>query len=557
VIRDRRSTVVDVGVDFGSTGLRAAYSVPGEPARFVALADERWPWLLCVAAPSGPLPMSFPSVKSALGTMRLIRCSGESVEPFAVVVRGLEAARRMVETTAEAGIGKTVISVPARFSPRQRVALRDAANEAGLTDIALINDLVAAVIAHTRGAQDGVFLVCSMGYSGAELGLVRAAQGQYEVLGYESSAALGGSTFDEDVLIWLIRMLGKRNVASDPAQWDEARWRELRDDAQRIKEELGGSQQATWHGVVRDGAGTQVAVAIERTRFDMLLQLYVELMLDRAQALFTRSGLTSAEVGTVLLVGESAQLGQVTSLVSGLGHQVVPGHSEYLARGAAWYAERLGGRVVTTTNEPADTASPGVQSRGAQSRGVDEARRLIEGGRSEEAATLLRTTVEQARLLLEELAVPSPSTLPRSLLLAQSLLQQKQYDVAIGTSHRAWQEEPTRADVFEAMIDIHCAAAMADHDVARFPDADRWLRCAYGHDPSNTRVRSFLAERTYLHARELNALGRYREAVQILEQSLVWDPDHRAARELGQRLRRTTSARSVPPRGATSGRDEP
>lgn len=557
---DRPSAQVDLGLDFGSTGLRAAYSVPGEPARFVTLAKAQWPWLLCEPTPSGPLPVSFPSIKSKLGSVGLARYYGESVDPFEVVARGLDDARRLVEATASAGIGKTVISVPARFSSRQRTALRDAAGEAGLTDVGLINDSIAAVMAHTRGAQDGVFLVYGMGYSGAELGLVRAAQGQYQALGYESSAASGGSTFDEEVLTWLIRVLRRDSAAPDPSEWDELRWRRLRDDAQRIKEELGESGQPVCHAVVRDDAGNQVAVDIKRARFDTLLQLSVELTLDRAQVLYAQSGLTSADVGTVLLVGASAQLGQVTSLVAGLGQQVVPGSPEYLARGAAWHAERLGrvtsagqgDQVVTIADESADT-----ESRGVESHSVEEARRLIDQGRRDEAASLLRKTVEQARQLLEELAAPSSAALPRLLLLARSLLQQKRYDTAIGASHQAWQEEPTRPGVFEAMIDIHCTAAMADHDVAHFSDADRWLRCAYGHDPSNTRVRGFLAERTYLHARELSRLGRHREAFQILEQSLVWDPDHRAARELRQRLSRTTSVRSVRSRGATGGRDEP
>ncbi|MGH3717765.1 MAG: Hsp70 family protein [Pseudonocardiaceae bacterium] len=549
---DRPSTLVDLGLDFGSTGLRAVYSVPGKPARFVALADAQWPWLLCEPTPSGPLPVSFPSIKSRLGSVGLARCDGEFVDPFEVVVRGLDAARRLVEATASAGIGRTVISVPARFALRQRAALRDAAGEAGFTDVGLIDDSVAAVIAHTRGTQDGVFLVCSMGYSGTELGLVRAARGQYQALGHESSAAPGGSTFDEEVLTWLIRVLRKSSGSPDPSQWDEARWRRLRDNAQRIKEELGASAQEICHGVVCDDAGTQVAVDIKRARFETLLQPYVELIVDRAQVLLAQSGLTPADVGTVLSVGASAQLGQITSLIAGLGHQFVPGSPEYLARGAAWQAERLGGviaagsgeRVVTMADEPADTPS----------HGVEEARRLIDQGRSDEAATLLRKTVEQARVLLEELAAPAPSALPRLLLLARSLLRQKQYEAAIGASHRAWQEEPTRPDVFEVMIDIHCAAAMADPDVARFSDADRWLRCAYGHDPSNTRVRGSLAERTYLHANELSRLGRYRESFQALQQCLAWDPDHRAARELRHRLSRTISVRS---RGATGGRDEP
>ncbi|MGH4023129.1 MAG: Hsp70 family protein [Pseudonocardiaceae bacterium] len=551
--RDRPAAQTHVGLDFGSTGLRAVCSVPGEPARFITLTDAQWPWLLCEPTPSSPLPVSFPSIKGKLGSAELVRCHGESLDPFDVTVRALDAIHRLVAAPAPASIGKTLISVPAGFSPRQRAALRDAAGEAGFTDVGLIKDSVAAVMAHTGGAKDGVYLVYSMGYCGTELGLVQAAHGQFQELDHECLAVPSGSTFDEEVLIWLIRALRRSNAAADLADRDETQWRLLREEAQRVKEELSSSGRPSCHAVVADGAGSQVRTDITRTRFEALLQIYLEPTRDRAQLLLARSGLTAADVQAVLLVGAGAQLEQVSSLVTGLGQQVVHESPDCLARGAVWQAGRLGGgeaggpgdQVAAKTAQPTGPASPRDTS-----PGIEQARRLIDQGRSEEAAALLRDVVEQARQLLTELAAPSSAALPRLLLLARSLVQQKRYDAAVGTSHRAWQEDPTRPDVFEAMIDIHCAAAMADHEVAHFSDAERWLRCAYGHDPSNTRVRGFLAERTYLHARELSRLGKYREASEALEQSLVWDPDHGAARELGHRLSRITSVRARGGRGA-------
>ncbi|MGH3795768.1 MAG: Hsp70 family protein [Pseudonocardiaceae bacterium] len=547
----RRSPRVDLGLDFGSTGLRAAYSAPGTTARFVTLDAAQWPWLLFEPTPSGPLPVSFPTVKSTLGAVGPVRCDGEAVDPFGMVVRGFGAARRLVQTAASAGIGKTVISVPARFSARQQATVRDAAGEAGLTDVGLVNDSVAAVIGHTRGAQDGVFLVYGMGYSGAELGLVRAQRGRYRALGQQSLAEPGGSTFDEEVLAWLIRILRQRSGSVDPSQWDESRWRRLRDDGQLIKEELGAPGPAVCHGVVHDDAGNRIPVDIERVRFATLLRHHVELVLDRAQVLFAQAGLTSAGVSTVLLSGGSTQLGQLPTLLAGLGHQVVPVSAESVARGAVWLAEHQGADVpASTPGEQVVTSAAGFA--GATSPGIDQARRLIDQGRSDEAAAMLRALVEQARLLLEELTTPSPSALPQLLLQARSLVQQGRCEAAVAASHQARQEEPTRPDVFEAMIDIHCAAAMVP-DGAAFSDADRWLRCAYHHDPSNTRVRDLLAERTYRHARDLSRSGKYREAVRAVDQSLVWDPDHRGAHELEHRLGRVTSVRS---RGARRQRDE-
>jgi tetratricopeptide (TPR) repeat protein len=190
------------------------------------------------------------------------------------------------------------------------------------------------------------------------------------------------------------------------------------------------------------------------------------------------------------------------------------------------------------------------------SPGVDEARRLAEHGQWDEAVALLRKIIDEAQGLLNEVAVmpraPKPPS-SRSLHRARTFLQGRRFDEAVGASHLAWQQEPTRPEVFEAMIDIHCAAAMASTDVEHFADADRWLRCAYGHDPSDARVRGLLAERTYSHAHELNALGRLGEAVQALEQGLEWNPDHRPTQELLHRLSRRSPVHF---RDATGARDE-
>jgi hypothetical protein len=67
---------------------------------------------------------------------------------------------------------------------------------------------------------------------------------------------------------------------------------------------------------------------------------------------------------------------------------------------------------------------------------------------------------------------------------------------------------------------------MSEITVERFPDAERWLACAYSHDQSNAQVRELLAERTYLHARQLARLGQRQEALTVVGQCLNWTPDH-------------------------------
>jgi tetratricopeptide (TPR) repeat protein len=86
------------------------------------------------------------------------------------------------------------------------------------------------------------------------------------------------------------------------------------------------------------------------------------------------------------------------------------------------------------------------------------------------------------------------------------------------------------------MIDIHCEAATANSAPEEYDDAIRWLRCALGHDESNARTRSLLAERHYLQAQELHRRGQTEEALQVVDECLHWSPDHPGAVKLQQSL---------------------
>jgi tetratricopeptide (TPR) repeat protein len=172
-----------------------------------------------------------------------------------------------------------------------------------------------------------------------------------------------------------------------------------------------------------------------------------------------------------------------------------------------------------------------------------EARALIGRGRHREAATLLNRIIDEAQRLLDRISA-APALRPAALAYlseARRRLKEGRYEEAVQCSHAAWRTQSDHSDdpeVFEEMIEIHCAAAMA----GRFDDAERWLRCAYWHDRTNTRIRGLLADRTYRHAVELRRQGKRDDAVAALRKTIEWDPDHEDAqallRQLGRRRRR-------------------
>ncbi|WAL98540.1 Hsp70 family protein [Streptomyces sp. Je 1-369] len=710
---------VSLGIDFGATGIRALYAPPDGPGRRL---DAEWgdgPWLLCEQADTGELPVTFPSLKSRLGSGRPVHVGGKPVDADRVVVQLLRSVRERVEAAARGRVAQTVISVPARFGSAQRAALRDAAREAGLDPTRLVSDSMAAVIGHMTERDSGTCLIYGMGYEGFEIGLVRSVRGHFRSLGYEGGATSGGRAFDAEALSSAVRLLRRHRGAGSVHGVDAAVWQGLRARGQEAREALGvpdGPEAAVLD--LELGAGPALWVRFARPDLDAYLERHVGRTLDRARALLDQSGMTPTDVDTLLLVGGNTRMEQVRSRVSALiGGETVQAPPELLALGALKHAVRLAGGAASSgpaaleegplepaaaTHDTLSDAPPltatlvGAEGQGAGARDVEGARRLVREGREEEAAAVLRGIIAEARELLDGLTrrgtperpvpsgpvagpgrgpgrgpgpvagsgpgpgsfpapgsapgpgsfpapgsgsgsfpgpgpgsgsgsfpgsgpgsapgsgsgsgsgptpasgpgpgpgsgsgptpasgpasgpgpgpasasasgqrlsssapgpstghAPPPATSParapapvfdytsqRQIARARALLSLGRYDHAVQASHIAWQDAATRpagADMLDAMIDVHCAAAMADMAPEHFADAEQWLNCAYNHDPTNVRVRGLLAERTFRHAVELDRRGERDEAIEALGKCLTWDPEHAEADALLRRLNR-------------------
>ncbi|MEU6992696.1 Hsp70 family protein [Streptomyces sp. NPDC046465] len=643
---------VSLGIDFGATGIRALFASGGGPGRRLAPEWGDGPWLLCEPSEVGELPVTFPSLKSRLGSGRPVHLGGKPVDADRIVARLLRSVRERVESAAPGRVTQTVISVPAHFGSAQRAALADAAREAGLEPTRLVSDSMAAVIGHMTDRDSGTCLVYGMGYEGFELGLIRSVRGHFRSLGYEGGATSGGRAFDAETLSSAVRLLRRHRGAGSVTGVDAAVWQDLRARGQEAREALGAPEGPG--AAVLDlelGAGPALWVRFARPDLDSYLQRHVGRTLDRARALLDQSGMTPADVDTLLLVGGNTLMEQVRSRVAGLGGQSVQGPPELLALGALKHAVRLAGGASSSgpaaleegplepaasahdtlsdapalaatlvvgaeeegPGEPGGPHDPGgvredtgrergaaetgvregrgrhsgvresgvrqggvrqgggagdpravrdagpvpdprVAPEGAGARDLEGARLLLRQGRSQEAATLLREIIAEAQELLDALDRPLPPpdrsspaapaldlASRRQLARARALLSLGRYDHAVQAAHIAWTDAATRpvgAEVLDAMIDVHCAAAMADMSPEHFVAAEQWLNCAYNHDPTNVRVRGLLAERTFRHAVELDRRGERDEAIEALGKCLTWDPEHADADALLRRLNR-------------------
>jgi molecular chaperone DnaK (HSP70) len=231
--------LINIGLDFGSVGWRAAY-VAGEEVVPVPLSGWENPaqWLMCEPAPTSVLGVHFPSLKSRLG-MESLQSGNMGINAAATVQERFDILRRLVVEQTKQPIGQLVLAVPALYSASRRATLRDLALTVGFSDVHLLNDAMAAVIGHTQRRQEScTVLVYSTGYSGFEVGLLRVARGRYRAIAYDGASAPGGVVFDTLIMRGYLQALATQRLWSPAHSMSSEDWFRLRAMAQHCKELL-------------------------------------------------------------------------------------------------------------------------------------------------------------------------------------------------------------------------------------------------------------------------------------------------------------------------------
>lgn len=535
---------VSLGIDFGSTGLRAAWAGPLPGVRILPGIPDEWPWTYQERDEAGQRVPVFTSLKSKLGVAPYVRAGGENLAPGEVLSRALSAIHRQAASESAAAIGQTVIAVPVSYQSAQRTALRECARAAGLERVRFISDSMAAVAAHAGAAATGTFLVYALGYRGFEAGLIRAGRGRFQTLGSGYSPGPGGAMIDEQLITaWL------RQACPDgpPVTWDGRTWENLRADAQAVRERWAGGTSAHYPLFLPAGGESSPPTMVVDESYSEFLRQVVTATVNRAATVLRDASATAADVDAVLLTGGCTRMWLVRELAAALGRAVVMTAASHVVTGSARYARFLDDPDSLT---PGDTAGPTETT-------VDDAR--IAGifdtaqqpdGTAQIDAPVLSDPPQAAK----SPRIPSPQShggrpdAPAADLLAKAraLADTGQYGDAVMAAHRAWDAaRPQDADVFEGMVDLHCVAAENTRGTD-YESCELWLRCALKHGSSSERVRELLTEISYDHARALSDAGQRTLALQVLEGALPVAATHGPSRDLYRRLKRAGAGRRSP-----------
>ncbi|MEP7120877.1 MAG: Hsp70 family protein [Byssovorax sp.] len=205
-----------------------------------------------------------------------------------------------------------VITIPAMFQLPQCEATRRAAELAGITLAPLLQEPIAAAIAHSGAGEtrEGYWLVYDLGGGTFDVSLVRSRGGRLQVLDHGGDNHLGGRDFDRVIAREALdraRNDGKLKdfKRSDPA-FASAMTR-LRLEAERVRIQLSKEDQATFlvDDVARDAGGSRVDITfpIDRPQMEKMIDGLVLRTTSMCEELLRRNRLAAKELNGLVMVG--------------------------------------------------------------------------------------------------------------------------------------------------------------------------------------------------------------------------------------------------------------
>jgi molecular chaperone DnaK len=243
-----------------------------------------------------------------------------------------------------------VITVPAMFQLAQCEATRHAAALAGIDHAPLLQEPIAAAIAHSGCGftQEGHWLVYDFGGGTFDVSLVRSRAGRLQVLDHDGDNHLGGKDFNRVVARWAAERVREEGRLGEFRRTDPAMapaFVRLAAEAERVRVALSTQEQVTFEvaELARrpDGESVGFSRPVDRELLESLIAPIIMRTTELCKTLLARNRLTAGGLKGIVLVGGPTRtplLPRVIEAQLGLDarHQMDP--TTIVAAGAALFA---------------------------------------------------------------------------------------------------------------------------------------------------------------------------------------------------------------------------
>ena len=260
------------------------------------------------------------SIKREMGSNFRANIDGKAYSPQEISAMILQKLKADAEAHLGEKVEEAVITVPAYFNDAQRQATKDAGKIAGLKVERIINEPTAAALAYgLDNEKEQKIMVYDLGGGTFDVSIIEIGDGVIEVLATAGNNRLGGDDFDQRVTDYLIQQF-KAQEGIDLST-DKMALQRLKEAAEKAKKELSSSTTTNINlpFITATAEGPKhLDINLTRAKFDELTHDLVEKTVEPVQQALKDAGLTTAELGQVLLVGGSTRIPAVQDKVKQL-----------------------------------------------------------------------------------------------------------------------------------------------------------------------------------------------------------------------------------------------
>ncbi len=330
-----------------------------------------------------------------------VKVDGRLIAPQEISAKILQKLKQAAEDYLGETVTEAVITVPAYFNDAQRQATKDAGKIAGLDVKRIINEPTAAALAYGLDKKsDEVIAVYDFGGGTFDISILEVGDGVVEVKATNGDTHLGGDNLDHKIIDWIVSEF-KKDSGID-LSGDKMALQRLREAAEKAKIELSSMMETEINlpFITADASGPKhLDLKLSRSKLEAMIEDMVNKTMEPCKKALKDSGLSTSEIGAVVLVGGSTRIPLVQEKVKDFFGQdphkgVNP--DEVVAIGAAIQGGVLAGDVKDILLLDVTPLTLGIETLGGQFTRMIERNTTIPTRKSEVFTTAAdnQTSVE-------------------------------------------------------------------------------------------------------------------------------------------------------------------
>ncbi len=326
-----------IGIDLGTTNSCVAVMEGGKPTVIANAEGSRTTPSVVAFTKNGERLVGEPakrqavtnadrtisSIKRHMGTDYRVNIDGKKYSPQEISAMILQKLKSDAESYLGEKVTEAVITVPAYFNDAQRQATKDAGKIAGLEVKRIINEPTAAALAYgLDNEKEQKILVYDLGGGTFDVSIIEIGDGVIEVLATNGDTHLGGDDFDNRLTEYMLSEFKKKEGVD--LSNDKMAMQRLKEAAEKAKKELSSSTTTNINlpYITATCEGPKhFEMDLSRAKFNELTHDLVEKTAVPVQNALRDAGLSTSDIGKVLLVGGSTRIPAVQDKVKQLTGQ--------------------------------------------------------------------------------------------------------------------------------------------------------------------------------------------------------------------------------------------